>query len=129
MRADQGKAPGAPAQAPPTPGPSPFIAAFSAAHLTLSHKGDEVRTRLDGVGGLRKGKQVLFINIQDHIEEIEVQPVPGEGGQPDYLVTFHGDTYRIRISKTFPKEQEFTPVALEINGQMEEFLIKNNGGA
>jgi pyruvate carboxylase subunit B len=129
MRADQGKAPGAPAQAPPTPGPSPFIAALSAAHLTLSHKGDEVRTRLDGVGGLRKGKQVLFINIQDHIEEIEVQPVPGEGGQPDYLVTFHGDTYRIRISKTFPKEQEFTPVALEINGQMEEFLIKNNGGA
>jgi hypothetical protein len=83
-----------------------------------------VQTRLEGVGAVRKGKQVLFINIQDHIEEIEVQLVPGEGKRREYLVTFHGDTYRIRLSKTFPKEQEYTPVFLEINGQMEEFLIK-----
>ena len=123
-RADAKAPAAAPAPAPAAPGPYPLGAAFSAPHLILSHKGDEVQTRLEGVGAVRKGKQVLFINIQDHIEEIEVQLIPGEGRQRDYLVTFHGDTYRIRISKTFPKEQEYTPVFLEINGQMEEFLIK-----
>jgi pyruvate carboxylase subunit B len=119
--------PRAPAAAPaaPAPGPYPLLAAITTPELTLTHGGEEVSARLDGVGGVRKGKQVLFINIQDHIEEIEVQLVPGEGGKHDYLVTFHGDTYRIRLGKTLTKEQEYTPVFMEINGQMEEFLIKN----
>jgi pyruvate carboxylase subunit B len=124
FRAEGGRAP-APAPAPPALGPYPLLGALTTPELTLTHKGEEVWARLDGVGSVRKGKQVLFINIQDHIEEIEVQLAPGEGKRPDYLVTFHGDTYRIRVSKTFPKEQEYTPVFLEINGQMEEFLIKN----
>ncbi len=29
----------------------------------------------------------------------------------------------IRIRKTFARHQEYTPVFLEINGRMEEFLI------
>jgi len=129
LRADSAKAPAAaPAPAAPAPGPYPLFAQLTTPLLALNHKGEEVWARLDGVGTVRKGKQVLFINIQDHIEEIEVQLVPGEGGQQDYLVTFHGDTYRIRVSKTFPKEQEYTPVILEINGQLEEFLIKNPAG-
>jgi pyruvate carboxylase subunit B len=124
FRAEGGRAPAA-APPPPAPGPYPLLGAITTPQLTLTHKGEEVWARLEGVGSVRKGKQVLFINIQDHLEEIEVQLVPREGGPPDYLVTFHGDTYRIRVSKTFPKEQEYTPVFLEINGQMEEFLIKN----
>jgi pyruvate carboxylase subunit B len=127
FRAEGGRAPAAPA-APPAPGPYPLLGDLTTPQFTLTYKGEEVRARLEGVGGVRKGKQVLFINIQDHIEEIEVQLVPGEGKRPDYLVTFHGDTYRIRIGKTFAKEQEYTPVFLEINGQMEEFLIKNPAG-
>jgi pyruvate carboxylase subunit B len=122
-RAEGVRAPAA-APAPPVPGPYPFLGALTASRLTLSHKGDEVQTRLEGVGSVRKGKQVLFVNIQGHIEEIGVQLVSGEGEAREYLVTFHGDTYRIRVAKTFPKEQEYTPVFLEINGQMEEFLIK-----
>ncbi len=128
-RTDSSRAPAAtPAAAPVPSGPYPLFATLTTPHLTLAHKGEEVRARLEGVGSLRKGKQVLFINIQDHIEEIEVQLVPGPDNRPDYLVTFHGDTYRIRLSKTYPKEQEYTPVFLEINGQMEEFLIKEPAG-
>jgi len=126
VRREGARAPvAAPAPPPPVPGPYPLFAQCATPLLTLLHKGEEVWARLEGVGSVRRGKQVLFINIQDHIEEIEVQLVPGEGKRPDYLVTFHGDTYRIRVSKTFPKEQEYTPVFLEINGQMEEFLLKN----
>lgn len=121
----EGVRPPAAAPVAPAPGPYPLLGAIATPQLTLTHKGEEVWARLEGVGSVRKGKQVLFINIQDHLEEIEVQLVPREDGPPDYLVTFHGDTYRIRVSKTFPKEQEYTPVFLEINGQMEEFLIKN----
>lgn len=128
-RADSSRAPAAaPAPAPAAPGPYPFLGALTASRLYLSHKGEEVQTRLEGVGSVRKGKQVLFINIQGHIEEIGVELVPGEGKRREYLVTFHGDTYRIRLTKTFPKEQEYTPVFLEINGQMEEFLIKEPAG-
>ncbi|MEW6657117.1 MAG: hypothetical protein AB1424_00510 [Thermodesulfobacteriota bacterium] len=124
VRADTSRAPAAAPAPQAAPGPYPFLAALTASRLTLSHKGDEVQTCLEGVGSVRKGKQVLFINIQGHIEEIGVQLVSGEGEAREYLVTFHGDAYRIRVAKTFPKEQEFTPVFLEINGQMEEFLIK-----
>jgi pyruvate carboxylase subunit B len=117
----------APAPPPPSAGPGvhPLFAAFPQPHLTLHYKGEEVRARLEGVGFHRHNKQVLFLNIQDHVEEIEVQLLPGPEGRLDYLVTFHGDTYRIRLSQTLPKEQEYTPVFLEINGQLEEFLLKD----
>jgi pyruvate/oxaloacetate carboxyltransferase len=116
--------PGAPAAAPKAVSLYPIFAPFTNTDLTLTYKGEEVKARLEGVGSGRKDKQVLFINIGDHIEEIEVQLLPGEGDKPDFLVTFHGDTYRVRINQTLPKEHEYTPVALEINGQMEDFLLK-----
>jgi hypothetical protein len=78
------------------------------------------------VGSSRKQKQVLFITIQDQIEEIGIQLLPGIGGKHDYLITFHGETYRIRINQRLPKEQEYAPVLLEINGKVEEFLIKDS---
>jgi hypothetical protein len=84
-----------------------------------------VKARLEGVGSLKKDKQVLFINIGDHVEEIEVQLLPGGRDHLEFLITFHGDTYRVRIHRTLPKEQEYTPVLLEVNGQTEEFLIKH----
>jgi pyruvate carboxylase subunit B len=92
--------------------------------LTLSHKGEVVQAGLEGIGAMRKGRQTVFVNIQDRVDEIEVQPLPGSESRPEYLVTFHGDTFRIRITRTTPKDQEYTPVFLEINGQVEEFLIK-----
>jgi pyruvate carboxylase subunit B len=121
-RAPQGVV--APAPAPPSS--YPILTTFTNTDLTLAYKGDEVRARLEGVGSGRKDKQVLFINIGDHIEEIEVQLLPGTGERPDFLVTFHGDTYRVRINQTLPKEHEYTPVALEINGQLEDFLLKRS---
>jgi pyruvate carboxylase subunit B len=113
-------------EAAPGPSPYPIQSPLTHTHLTLNHKGEEVRVRLDGVGSGRKDKQVLFLNIGGHIEEIEVQLVPGSGDQPDFLVTFHGDTYRVRVNQTLPREQEYTPVVLEINGQAEEFLFKKS---
>ena len=116
-----------PAAAPKAVSPYPILTSFINTNLTLTHKGEEAKARLEGVGSGRKDKQVLFINIGDHIEEIEVQLLPGAAeDRPDFLVTFHGDTYRVRINQTLPKEQEYTPVVLEINGQMEEFLLKNS---
>jgi len=116
----------APARTPPpaVPGVSPFPSPISVPQLTVTYKGEEVQARLEGVGRVRKGKQVMFINIHDTLEEIEVQAVSGTEDYPEFLVTFHGETHRIRISKTFPRDQEYTPVFLEINGKMEEFLIK-----
>jgi pyruvate/oxaloacetate carboxyltransferase len=114
------------AAAPKPPSSYPILSPFTNTDLTLAYKGEEVKARLEGVGSGRKDKQVLFINIGDHIEEIEVQLLPGEGKRPDFLVTFHGDTYRVRIDQTLPKEHEYTPVVLEINGQVEDFLLKNS---
>jgi pyruvate/oxaloacetate carboxyltransferase len=121
----QARAAGRTGLAPAAPAPYPFLSPFVNPNLVLNYKGEEVRARLEGVGAPRKGKQVLFINIQDHIEEIEVQLLPGPEGQADFLVTFHGDTYRIRVSQPPSQAQEYTPVFLEINGQLEEFLLKN----
>jgi hypothetical protein len=105
----------------------PIQTPFPKSRLIINHKGEEVEARLQGVGSRRRtNKQVLFINIQDHIEEIEVQLVPVSGRKPDYLITFHGETYRLRVAQKLAKEQEYTPVLLEINGQMEEFLIKES---
>ncbi len=115
-----------PAPAAEAPSLYPIQTPFTKPRLTLNHKGEEVRARLQGVGSRRQNKQVLFINIQDHIEEIEVQMLAPGKGQPEYLITFHGETYRLRFSQTLPKEQEYAPVILEINGRMEEFLIKDS---
>jgi pyruvate/oxaloacetate carboxyltransferase len=111
---------------PPQPAPSsPYPFSILTQSLTMTYKGEEVQAELLGVGSIRKGKQVLYINVHDATEEIEVELVPGTEDNPEYLITFHGDTYRLRLSKTFPRDQEYTPVFLEINGQMEEFLVKN----
>jgi len=40
------------------------------------------------------------------------------------LVAFQGETHRLRIRKIFPRDETYTPVFLEINGQMEEFLVQ-----
>lgn len=122
----QAPLPLAPAPAAEAPSLYPIQTPFTKPRLTLNHKGEEVRARLQGVGSRRQNQQVLFINIQDHVEEIEVQMLPVVRGQPEYLITFHGETYRLRINQTLPKEQEYTPVFLEINGRVEEFLIKDS---
>ncbi len=106
----------------------PYPFSISTQNLVMANRGEEVAARLEGVGGERHGKQVLFITIHDNTEEILVQLAPGSEANPEYLVTMHGDTYRIRVGKTFPRDQEYTPVFLEINGQMEEFLIKTGKG-
>jgi len=117
------------AGAPPPPRPrSPYPISISTSRLVLANRGEEVAARLEGVGGERQGKQVLFINIHDNTEEILVQLAPGAGDAPEYLVTLHGDTYRIRVGKTFPRDEEYTPVFLTINGQVEEFLLKTGKG-
>jgi pyruvate carboxylase subunit B len=108
--------------------PQPYPISLSTSSLVLAHRGEEVAARLEGVGGERQGKQVLFINIHDNTEEILVQLSPGTGEAPEYLVTLHGDTYRIRVGKTFPRDEEFTPVFLTINGLVEEFLLKTGKG-
>jgi pyruvate/oxaloacetate carboxyltransferase len=113
---------------PPATRPNPHQPPQAHTELILNHKGEEVRARLEGVGALRQDKQVLFINIGDHIEEMEIQLLPGEEDRPDFLVTFHGDTYRIRINQPLSREQEYNPVSLEINGQLEEFLLKKTPG-
>ncbi len=127
VRSQPGVAP-ALAAAPAAPGPFPLPPSLAAFRLILNHKGEEVLACLHGMGAIRKGKQVLFINIQDQVEEIAVELLPGHEGTPEYLVTLHGETYRIRIDKTAAKEQEYTPVFLEINGQTEEFLYKESPG-
>ncbi|MEW6387232.1 MAG: hypothetical protein AB1491_06930 [Thermodesulfobacteriota bacterium] len=124
----EGLAPPPRAHPKTAPPPYPFPAPLTTQGLTMTHKGEEAQVSLQGVGTVRKGKQVLFITVGDQVEEIEVQLVSGAGGKPEYLMTFHGDTYRIRIGKAFPKEWEYTPIFLEINGQMEEFLIKTPQG-
>ncbi|MBM4284200.1 MAG: hypothetical protein FJ128_02970 [Deltaproteobacteria bacterium] len=120
-------APARPA-APRSPETPAWGSTISTQHLTMSYKGEVVRTSLEGVGAPRKGKQILFVNVQDRVDEIEVQPVPDAEGRPEYLVTFHGDTYRIRITRTAVRDQEYTPFFLEINGKLEEFLIKHQPG-
>jgi len=116
--------------APPSGPQAPIQAAAIAAQpairrLTLAHKGEEVQTRLEGVGPMRKGRQVIFIHIGDQTEEVEVQLAPDAEGKPEYLISFHSETYRIKVGKTFPKEQEYTPMFLEVNGNRKEFLIKH----
>ncbi len=105
--------------------PRPAAAPTAARDLTLVRKGEEVRASLEGIGSVRNNKHVLFINVQDHTEAIEVQRVAETAESSEYLVTLHGDTYRIKINQGFFREQEVTPILLEINGNLEEFLLKN----
>ncbi len=93
--------------------------------LSLTLKGEEVGARLEAIGPLRGNKQTLFINIGDMTEEIEVTFLASGDAKPEYLITLHGETHRLKIKKVFPKEEEYTPIFLEIDDKMEEFLIKH----
>ncbi|MGQ9921002.1 MAG: hypothetical protein ACUVRZ_06690 [Desulfobacca sp.] len=114
----------------PAPPKTPTVPASRLAQgiprgLSLTLKGEEVAARLEAIGPLRGNKQTLFINIGDMTEEIEVSFVDAGGARPEYLVTFHGETHRLQIKKVFPKEEEYTPIFLEIDDKTEEFLIKH----
>ncbi len=114
---------------PQAPAPPPLrIAPTMPRGLSLTHRGEEVPARLEGLGPFRGNKQTLFINVGDNTEEIEVALVPGGGALPEYRITFHGETYAVKFRKAFPKEEEYTPIFLEINQQIEEFLIKHLRG-
>ena len=58
-------------------------------------------------------------------EEIEVTLVSSSDTMPEYLITLHGETYRLKFKKVFPKEEEYTPIFLDIDDDIEEFLIKH----
>lgn len=112
--------------APKTPeAPTTRLAQTMPRGLILTLKGEEVAARLEAIGPLRGNKQTLFITIGDMTEEIEVSFLTEGTGRPEYLVTFHGETHRLKIKKVFPKEEEYTPIFLEIDEKMEEFLIKH----
>ena len=93
--------------------------------LSLNLRGENVIARLVGLGPQRGNRQTLFINIGDLTEELEVKVISGSSNQPEYLITLHGETYRLKLKKVFPKAEEYTPIFFEINDQMEEFLIKH----
>ncbi len=118
-----------PAAKPPQPKvptvPAVQPAAAMPRGLSLTLKGEEVAARLEAIGPLRGNKQTLFITIGDMTEEIEVTFVAGGEAKPEYLVTIHGETHRLRIKKVFPKEEEYTPIFLEVDDKLEEFLIKH----
>ncbi len=115
--------------APPTPKPvKPTRAPLAPAiprGLSLTLKGEEVGARLEAISPLRGNKQTLFVNIGDMTEEIEVTIVSSSGTMPEYLITLHGETYRLKFKKVFPKVEEYTPIFLDINEKVEEFLIKH----
>jgi pyruvate/oxaloacetate carboxyltransferase len=93
--------------------------------LSLTLKGEEVGARLEAIGPFRGNKQTLFVNIADMTEEIEVTLVSTSDSMPEYLITLHGETYRLKFKKVFPKEEEYTPIFLDIDDNIEEFLIKH----
>jgi pyruvate carboxylase subunit B len=112
-------APAVPAQ------PAARLAPAMPRGLSLTMKGEEVGARLEAIGPLRTNKQTLFINIADMTEEIEVTVLSNSGTMPEYLITLHGETYRLKFQKVFPKEAEYTPIFLDIDGNPAEFLIKH----
>ncbi len=120
--------------APPTPkpvkpaAPPPVAARLAPAMprgLSLTLKGEELGARLEGIGPLRGNKQTLFVNIADMTEEIEVTLLSSSDTMPEYLITLHGETYHLKFKKVFAKEEEYTPIFLDINDKVEEFLIKH----
>jgi pyruvate carboxylase subunit B len=114
--------PAMPAAPPPT---STRLAPAIPRGLSLTLKGEEVSARLEAIGPLRGSKQTLFVNIGDMTEEIEVTLLSSSDAMPEYLISLHGETYRLKFKKVFPKEEEYTPIFLDINDQLEEFLIKH----
>jgi pyruvate carboxylase subunit B len=107
------------------PQPAARLAPAMPRGLSLTLKGEELGARLEAIGPLRGKKQTLFINIADMTEEIEVTLVSSSGTMPEYLITLHGETYRLKFKKVFPKAEEYTPIFLDINDRLEEFLIKH----
>jgi pyruvate carboxylase subunit B len=126
-RAEKQAAPAAPKPAKPTePVPAaPRLAPTIPRGLSLTLKGEELGARLEAIGPLRGNKQTLFVNIADMTEEIEVTLLSSSEAMPEYLITLHGETYRLKFKKVFPKEEEYTPIFLDINDKIEEFLIKH----
>ena len=112
----------APAAPPPT---SSRLTPAIPRGLSLMLKGEEVGARLEAIGPLRGSKQTLFVNIADMTEEIEVTLLSSSDAMPEYLITLHGESYRLKFRKVFPKEEEYTPIFLDINDKLEEFLIKH----
>ncbi|MBM4287750.1 MAG: hypothetical protein FJ135_06325 [Deltaproteobacteria bacterium] len=115
------KTPAAAATPAPAARPAPAIPRG----LSLTLKGEEIGARLEAIGPLRGNKQTLFVNIADMTEEIEVTLLSSSSGLPEYLITLHGETHHLKFKKVFPKEEEYTPIFLDINDQLEEFLIKH----
>jgi pyruvate/oxaloacetate carboxyltransferase len=126
-RAQKQAAPSTPKPAKPA-APPPVAARLAPAiprGLSLTLKGEEVGARLEAIGPLRGNKQTLFVNIADMTEEIEVTLLSSSDAMPEYLITLHGESYRLKFKKVFPKEEEYTPIFLDINDKIEEFLIKH----
>lgn len=107
------------------PRPATRLAPAIPRGLSLAFKGEEMAARLEAIGPLRGNKQTLFVNIGDITEEIEVTLLSTGGTMPEYQITLHGETYHLKFKKVFPKEEEYTPIFLDINDQLEEFLIKH----
>jgi pyruvate/oxaloacetate carboxyltransferase len=114
-----------PAAPKPPAGPVTRLSQKMPRGLSLTLKGEEVGARLEAIGPLRGNKQTIFVTIGDMTEEIEVTFVDTGDARPEYVVTFHGETHRLKIRKVFPKEEEYTPIFLEIDDKLEEFLIKH----
>jgi pyruvate carboxylase subunit B len=127
VRSEKQAAPAAAKPAAPVepPRPATRLAPTIPRGLSLTLKGEEMGARLEAIGPLRGNKQTLFVNIGDMTEEIEVTLLSTSGTMPEYLITLHGETYRLKFKKVFPKEEEYTPIFLDINDQLEEFLIKH----
>jgi pyruvate/oxaloacetate carboxyltransferase len=127
VRTEKQAAPTTPKPAAPAAAPQPAarLAPAIPRGLSLTLKGEEVGARLEAIGPLRGNKQTLFVNIADMTEEIEVTLLSSSGAMPEYLIAMHGETYLLRFKKVFPKEEEYTPIFLDIDDKVEEFLIKH----
>jgi pyruvate carboxylase subunit B len=127
VRAEKQAVPPTPKPTAPSAPPQPAarLAPAIPRGLSLTLKGEEVGARLEAIGPFRGSKQTLFVNIGDMTEEIEVTLISSSDTMPEYLITLHGETYRLKFKKVFPKEEEYTPIFLDINDKVEEFLIKH----
>ena len=61
--------------------------------------------RLEAISPLRGSKQTLFVNIADMTEEIEVTLLSSSDAMPEYLISLHGETYRLKFKKSFPRRR------------------------
>jgi pyruvate/oxaloacetate carboxyltransferase len=127
LRAEKQAAPPPPKPAAPAAPvqPAARLAPAIPRGLSLTLRGEELGAKLEAIGPLRGNKQTLFINIGDMTEEIEVTLLSSSGSMPEYLITLHGETHHLKFKKVFPKAEEYTPIFLDINDRLEEFLIKH----